>query len=77
MQSVVTALKFYPVSETHGYVVQAVGNAFHVVYVERVPNGYLKCGTSRSRGKTHSYPSVFVADYAIRKEILPLYRKAA
>lgn len=74
-----TLLKFHEVNATQGYAVQRVKDRFEVVFVERTTIDRVETfhviGKSTSRGKLHSYPSVFIADYAIRNEILPLYKK--
>lgn len=73
------SLKFYPVSlcGTFGYAVVQIGKMYLVVFGEKTPDGFVKSGISTSRGRTHSYNSIFNADYAIRREILPLYMEAA
>jgi hypothetical protein len=79
IQAVVSILKFYATNKerTRGYAVEAHEGSYRVVFVEKTLDAYLLVGHARSRGKSHVYPSVFKADYAIRREILPLYQGAA
>ena len=77
----VKPVKFYKTSETCGYAVEKIESSYRVVFVEKsVEAGqdvFTLKGCSRSRGKSLKYASVFLADYTIRREILPLYKAAA
>lgn len=79
MKAVVTALKFHPTSETHGYAIEQVEKKFRIVFVEvqylsATERVFLKEGNSYSRGRPHEYDSLKNAEYIILTEILPLYK---
>lgn len=78
---VVNAVKFHSVNDTHGYAVEKLGNSYVVSFVRKIilegKNAFLREAFSRNRGRDLSFSSPFVADYMIRSEILPLYKKAA
>ena len=80
MRAVVTPLKFHPVNASHGYAVEKVNEQYRVVFAEKrsVNNNtvYLKEGNAHSRGRLHSYDTIYQADYVIRYEILPLYKES-
>ena len=68
-------VKFHPVSETHGFAVEKMQKSWNVVYVRRENEKLIKEGSSRSNGRLLSFSSPFLADFVIRTEILPLYKK--
>lgn len=75
-------IKYHPINDLQGYAVHRVGNEYRIAFVTRFVDfegvvTFKMEGESYSKGRLHSYPSPFVADYVIRKEILPLYKKAA
>lgn len=82
MKAVVNVLKFHPTSETHGYAIEKRGLKYHVLFVElhmidATHRMFTKEGDSMSRGRPHIYDSIFMADYVVRNEILPLYKTAS
>lgn len=75
-------IKYHPVSKTQGYVVHKVESKYHVAFATQFQTAdgtvqYKKEGDSKSLGRPLIYTSPFTADYVIRKEILPLYKKGA
>ena len=68
-------LKFHPVNNTHGFAVEKMQKEFRVVFVRKEKDELVKEATSYSNGRMRSYSSPFLAEYAIKTEILPLYPK--
>ncbi len=73
-------IKIHKVSDTHGYAVEKMQKEFRIVYGEFVKRDgqeeFVKIATSYSNGRMYSFPSPFLADHAIKTEIMPLYKKA-
>lgn len=79
MKAAVSVLKYHPVSDSHGYAIEKKDGKYNVLFVElhQIDENhrlFTKEGQARSMGRPHTYDSIFIADYVIQNEILPLYK---
>lgn len=73
-------VKFHAINAANGFAVEKSNKEYRVVYVERKlvddKEKLVKVADARSNGKLLVFSSPFIADYCIRREILPLYQGA-